>query len=38
MSMNQRRQEILNLIKEDGRAKVQNLAKIFDVSLSLIHI
>ncbi len=30
--MNQRRQEILNLIKEDGRAKVQNLAKIFDVS------
>jgi DeoR/GlpR family transcriptional regulator of sugar metabolism len=30
--MNQRRQEILNLIREDGRAKVQNLAKIFNVS------
>ena len=30
--MNQRRQEILNLIREDGRAKVQNLARIFKVS------
>ena len=32
MSMNQRRQEILNLIREDGHAKVQKLAQIFKVS------
>ena len=30
--MNQRRQEILNLIREDGHAKVQKLAQIFKVS------
>jgi len=30
--MNQRRQEILNLIREDGHAKVQKLSKIFRVS------
>ena len=32
MSLNQRRQEILNLIREDGHAKVQKLAQIFNVS------
>ncbi|MBQ8072047.1 MAG: DeoR/GlpR transcriptional regulator [Bacteroidales bacterium] len=32
MALNQRRQEILNLIREDGHAKVQNLSKIFKVS------
>lgn len=32
MSLNQRRQEILNLIREDGHAKVQKLSKIFNVS------
>ncbi|MBR0500608.1 MAG: DeoR/GlpR transcriptional regulator [Bacteroidales bacterium] len=32
MALNQRRQEILNLIREDGQAKVQKLAKIFKVS------
>ena len=31
-SLNQRRQEILNLIREDGHAKVQKLAQIFKVS------
>lgn len=30
--LNQRRQEILNLIQEDGHAKVQQLSKIFKVS------
>jgi DeoR/GlpR family transcriptional regulator of sugar metabolism len=30
--LNQRRQEILNLIREDGHAKVQKLSKIFKVS------
>ncbi len=32
MALNQRRQEILNLIREDGHAKVQKLAQIFKVS------
>ena len=32
MAMNQRRQEILNLIREDGHAKVQKLSQIFKVS------
>ena len=32
MAFNQRRQKILNLIQEDGHAKVQKLSKIFDVS------
>ncbi len=32
MALNQRRQEILNLIREDGHAKVQKLAQIFNVS------
>ena len=32
MPMNQRRQEILNLIREDGHAKVQKLSQIFNVS------
>lgn len=32
MALNQRRTEILNLIQEDGHAKVQNLSKIFKVS------
>lgn len=32
MSMNQRRQAILNLIREDGHAKVQKLSQIFKVS------
>lgn len=32
MALNQRRQEILNLIREDGHAKVQKLADIFKVS------
>ncbi len=32
MAMNQRRTEILNLIQEDGHAKVQKLAQIFKVS------
>lgn len=32
MGLNQRRQEILNLIREDGHAKVQKLAQIFKVS------
>ena len=32
MALNQRRQEILNLIREDGQAKVQKLAQIFHVS------
>lgn len=32
MALNQRRIEILNLIQEDGQAKVQKLAKIFKVS------
>ncbi len=32
MALNQRRQEILNLIREDGHAKVQKLAQIFSVS------
>jgi len=32
MALNQRRQEILNLIMEDGHAKVQKLSKIFKVS------
>ena len=31
-SLNQRRQEILNLIREDGHAKVQKLSKLFNVS------
>lgn len=32
MALNQRRQEILNLIREDGHAKVQKLSRIFKVS------
>ncbi len=32
MALNQRRQGILNLIREDGHAKVQQLSKIFNVS------
>ena len=32
MALNQRRTEILNLIQEDGHAKVQQLSKIFKVS------
>lgn len=32
MALNQRRTEILNLIQEDGHAKVQKLSKIFKVS------
>lgn len=32
MALNQRRQEILNLIREDGHAKVQKLSQIFKVS------
>lgn len=32
MALNQRRQGILNLIREDGHAKVQQLSKIFKVS------
>ena len=32
MAFNQRRLNILNLIQEDGHAKVQKLAKLFDVS------
>lgn len=32
MPLNQRRTEILNLIQEDGHAKVQKLSKIFKVS------
>lgn len=32
MALNQRRQEILNLIREDGQAKVQKLSSIFKVS------
>lgn len=32
MTLNQRRQEILNLIREDGHAKVQKLSSIFNVS------
>lgn len=32
MPLNQRRTEILNIIQEDGHAKVQNLSKIFKVS------
>lgn len=32
MPLNQRRQGILNLIREDGHAKVQQLSKIFKVS------
>lgn len=32
MAMNQRRTKILNLIQEDGHAKVQKLAQIFKVS------
>lgn len=32
MALNQRRLEILNLIQEDGQAKVQKLSKIFKVS------
>lgn len=32
MALNQRRIEILNLIQEDGQAKVQKLSKIFKVS------
>lgn len=32
MSLNKRRQDILGLIREDGHAKVQNLARIFQVS------
>ena len=32
MALNQRRLEILNLIQEDGHAKVQKLSKIFKVS------
>lgn len=32
MALNQRRREILNLIQEDGHAKVQKLSKIFKVS------
>ena len=32
MSLNKRRQDILNLIREDGQAKVQKLSRIFQVS------
>lgn len=32
MSLNQRRVKILNLIREDGQAKVQDLSKIFKVT------
>ena len=32
MALNQRRMSILNLIREDGHAKVQKLSEIFDVS------
>ena len=32
MALNQRRMRILNLIREDGHAKVQKLSEIFDVS------
>lgn len=32
MAINQRRMSILNLIREDGHAKVQKLSEIFDVS------
>lgn len=32
MALNQRRQEILNLIREDGHAKVQKLSQFFKVS------
>lgn len=32
MALNQRRLKILNLIREDGHAKVQNLSKIFKVT------
>lgn len=32
MALNQRRQDILNLIREDGHAKVQKLSQIFKVS------
>ena len=32
MALNQRRLKILNLIREDGHAKVQDLSKIFKVT------
>ena len=32
MALNQRRMSILNLIREDGHAKVQKLAELFEVS------
>ncbi|MCS2333650.1 DeoR family transcriptional regulator [Bacteroides sp. BFG-606] len=32
MALNQRRVKILNLIREDGHAKVQDLSKIFKVT------
>ena len=32
MALNQRRMRILNLIREDGHAKVQKLSEIFEVS------
>lgn len=32
MELNQRRVKILNLIREDGQAKVQDLSKIFKVT------